>query len=72
MRVAELVLLHFSDVNLSEEAINEVEVHREQGPRKRNAQWKKSQVVREGIGPLSRVVKLIIDLANDYSPALLV
>jgi hypothetical protein len=27
MRVAGLVLLHFSDVNLSEEAINEVEVH---------------------------------------------
>jgi hypothetical protein len=67
MRIAGLVLLHFTDVDLGEQAINEVEAHAEASPRKRNANWNRGQKACEGIGPVrTGVIELIIGFADKY------
>jgi len=70
MGVTYMVLLHFSDVDLSEEAINEIEMHREEGQGECDAERKETQVICKRADPLSGVIELIVDFVNGYPVAL--
>jgi hypothetical protein len=67
MRVAGLILLHFSDADIHEGAIHKFDAHCEHGPRKCNAERKKSEVVHEGSSPPSGVEELVIGAVDNDS-----